>query len=61
MTECTFCKEKSTTAVRGYTESDYQEFCSFHAGMMQMILEKLNVDDKMRWKPIIAEGSDKLK
>ena len=50
---CSLCDEVATTAVRGTIAKDYVNFCSFHAGAIQMILEKLDVSNSVKWKPLI--------
>jgi len=61
MTErkCALCEQEATTAVRGTVQTEYLEFCSFHAGAMQMMLEKLDVSDSVKWKPLQLSGSVK--
>lgn len=49
---CALCKDNPTTAVRGTIEKEYVEFCSFHAGAVEMILKTLNVDNSVKWKPL---------
>jgi len=50
--KCVFCTEEATTAVRGTVAKDYVNMCSFHAGMMQTIFEKLDVSNSVKWKPL---------
>lgn len=49
-TDCIFCKEKSKVGVRGNLLKDYVKCCPFHAGMLQMVFEKLGVNDSVKWK-----------
>jgi len=60
MNECIICNQTATTGVRGTIEKDYVYTCSFHAGMLQMIFEKLNVSDSIKWRPLY-EKLDTLK
>jgi len=50
--KCALCKDQPTTAVRGTIQKDYLNFCSFHAGAVQMILKTLDVDMSVKWKPL---------
>ncbi len=50
--KCALCNLKPTTAVRGTIEKNYVEFCSFHAGAIQMILETIKVSDSVKWRPL---------
>jgi len=50
--KCALCKDQPTTAVRGTIQKDYLNFCSFHAGAVQMILKTLDVDMGVKWKPL---------
>lgn len=49
---CVLCKDTSTTAVRGSVAKEYVNFCSYHAGAVQMILKTLDVDMSVKWKPL---------
>ncbi len=49
---CALCKDTPTTAVRGSVAKEYVEFCSFHAGAVEMILKILDVDMSVKWKPL---------
>ena len=53
--KCGLCKESATVGVRGTIEKDYVYFCSFHAGAMQMIFEKVRVSDSVKWKPLFEK------
>jgi len=50
--KCALCQDTPTTAVRGTIEKEYVNFCSYHAGAVQMILKTLNVDMSVKWKPL---------
>jgi len=50
--ECPFCGDKATVAVRGLAGKEYVNLCPFHAGMLQMIFEKVNVSDSVKWRPL---------
>jgi len=58
--KCVLCGERPTTACRGTIERIYVEFCSFHAGAIQMILEKLNVQNSVKWKPIFEKRKSEV-
>lgn len=49
---CVLCKDQPTTAVRGTVVKEYVNFCSFHAGAVQMILDTLDVSMSVKWKPL---------
>ncbi len=50
--KCALCKDQPTTAVRGSIAKEYVNFCSYHAGAVQMILKTLDVDMSVKWKPL---------
>ena len=54
-TNCCLCKKPVTVGVRGTIEKNYVYFCSFHAGAMQMIFEKVRVSDSVKWKPLFEK------
>jgi len=56
---CSLCDEVATTAVRGTVAKGYVNFCSFHAGAIQMILEKLDVSNSVKWKPLVVITPEK--
>lgn len=53
---CSLCDAIATTAVRGTIAKDYVNFCSFHAGAIQMILDKLDVSNSVKWKPLVQKS-----
>jgi len=53
--KCALCKDVPTTAVRGSVAKEYVNFCSFHAGAIQMILDTLDVSMSVKWKPLKVE------
>jgi len=53
--DCVICSKEATTAARGTIEKDYINFCSFHAGAMQIIFETLNVSDSIKWRPLVIK------
>jgi len=55
MIKCIFCDEMATVGVRGTVQTDYVSVCPFHAGMLQMIFEKLHVSDSIKWRPYFEE------
>ena len=50
--ECPFCGDKVTVAVRGFVGKEYVKLCPYHGGMLQMIFEKVNVSDSVKWRPL---------
>jgi len=52
MKNCVFDKDIATVGLRGIIERDYVLLCPFHAGMMQMILEKIGCADSVKWRPL---------
>jgi len=52
ITECPFCGDKATVGVRGFVTKEYVNLCPYHAGMLQMIFEKVHVGDSVRWRPL---------
>ena len=54
--ECPFCGDKATVGVRGFIAREYVNLCPFHAGMLQMIFEKLHVSDSVKWRPLFDDG-----
>jgi len=47
------CKENASVGARGTVQKDYVYACGFHAGSLQMIFEILNVQDSIKWKPLM--------
>jgi len=54
--KCVICGDEATVAVRGTVAKEYVNTCPFHAGMLQMIFEKVAVSDSVKWRPIFTEG-----
>lgn len=57
-TKCVICNEIATVGVRGIVTVDYVFTCPFHAGMLQMIFENLDVQNSVKWKPFIIQKGD---
>jgi len=59
MDKCVLCGERPTTAVRGNIEKEYVNLCSYHAGALQMIFEKVGVSNSVKWKPLFEKHNEK--